>query len=200
MNSDVRHKILDSWIETGAYKEKTYQQKEVIVYKNKLVKKVYLIREGFVKASCFNEKGYEMIGALLTKNQTFGTSFLVQGTCSNFTFTAVKKTVLFEFELSHLLKLKMHRSHQILQLLLKQEYTEIEKRIKTLHHRSSKKRLVSSLHELQEKSSVAIATMPTKTMNYPFNQNELADYTRTSRVTTNTLINRMKKTPAIHVL
>jgi len=69
----------------------------------------------------------------------------------------------------------------------------MEKRIRLLSQRSAKKRIASNLHELRKKLNTESDVLDSKNPYDPFNQNELADYTRTSRVTANNCINFIKE-------
>ncbi|WP_299439486.1 Crp/Fnr family transcriptional regulator [uncultured Aquimarina sp.] len=180
-------------IKNGHYKKRTYNKAEVILPKARSSDKIYYIKKGYIKASYISEKGYETIAIILIKNQVFGINIYFYSTYSYFSYSSINDSVIYEFEVENLSKLKNTDTCLIPLLLLGEEYFEMEKRIRILNLRCAKKRLALSLIELQEKLSCLSSSSNHDDINYPFNQNELADYTRTSRVTTNNFLNEFKK-------
>ncbi len=188
-NSHKQH--LNILIKNGHYKKMIYNKAEVILPKARRSDKIYYIKKGYIKASYISEKGYETIALILIKNQIFGLNILFDSSYSYFSYSSIEDSIIYEFEVQNISKSDKH-TYLIPLLLLSEEYFEIEKRIRILNHRSAKKRLTLSLIELQEKLSSISNYSNQEDINYPFNQNELADYTRTSRVTTNCFINELK--------
>lgn len=185
--------ILADLIKIGAYTRRNYQEGEIIIKKRHTSDKVYFIKNGCIKASYFTEKGYETIALILLENQIFGINILFDCTYTFFSYTTVKDSILYEFKVKTILELENNKKKLIPLLLLQEEYTEMEKRIRLLSQRSAKKRIASNLKELQKKLNTESNVLDLENPYAPFNQNHIADYTRTSRVTTNNLINSIKR-------
>lgn len=192
MKPHPHKQYLNTLIKNGHYKKKTYNKTEVILRKARCSDKIYFIKKGYIKASYISEKGYETIALVLIKNQVFGINILFASSYSYFSYSSINESVIYEFEVKKLSKLKNSDTCLIPLLLIGEEYFEMEKRIKILNIRCAKQRLALSLIELQKKLSYVSNCSNHEDINYPFNQNELADYTRTSRVTINNFINELK--------
>ncbi len=187
--------LLTALMQIKNYRKTTYKKNEIIFQNKRFEEKFYLVKNGSIKITYLSEEGEETIPMLLTKNQVFGLDFIYGNFYSNFSYMSIcNTTVIYEFDLKDIYQITngTKNSYKILLPLLKDEYAEIEKRIKTLQIRSAKHRLISVLMELKHKFEQPSSSSDSTIINSPFNQDELATYTRTSRVTTNNFINELK--------
>lgn len=183
-------------ITKGSYKSSTYSENEIINNKERASNKLYFIKEGAVKISLLTEKGEEIIPVLLNKSQIFGVNALFGDRYSSFTSESINNnTTIYMFDINTIYEMVTEDSNLQNDLLhiLKEEYNEIENRIRVLIIRSAYQRLVQVLIELKDKFGYQCPYTNNVIINSPFNQDDLANYMRISRVTANNIINKLKE-------
>ncbi|MDY8135771.1 Crp/Fnr family transcriptional regulator [Aquimarina sp. 2201CG5-10] len=187
--------LLNLLIKQDKYVSTFYKQNEIILENRSFFEKIYFIIEGSVKITHITDTGEEIIPMILTKGQIFGADIIYGNFYASFTYKAMnERTILYEFDIRDVKKAigKDIGLYKDLLLLLKEEYTELEKRIKVLSIRSAEQRFIETLMEFWEKFESSSSDTENVLIDSPFNQNELSDYIRTSRVTTNCIINKFR--------
>ncbi len=202
LNNKMNLELLDILIKKEKYTCKFYKQNEIIKNNKCFSEKIYLIKEGVVKICSMTTNGEEIIPVLLAKNQIFGADIIFGNTYSLFYSESLSsKTKIYEFEINDIYNIIKNNNslYKDLLCILDLEYSELEKRIKTLQIRSTELRLINAIIEFKEKFEYSSDFLnETIIINSPFNQDELANYIRTSRVTTNNLINGLKNRALIN--
>lgn len=194
INNPMNFELLNMLIKTGKYQSSTYYQNEIITSTKYRSNKIYLIKDGVIKIGCFSEEGEEIILILLTKNQVFGTNSIFKDYCSYYIYESLsEKTIVYEFDINIIQKTIENNQnfYKDFLLILGEEYSELENRIRILQIRSAELRLIKVLFEFKEKFECPSLNSEKIIINSPFNQNELSHYIRVSRVTTNKIINKM---------
>lgn len=194
--------LFDILIKKEKYTCKFYKQNEIIKNNECFSEKIYLIKEGVVKICCITNNGEEIIPVLLAKNQIFGTDIIFGRMYSLFSSESLcAKTIIYEFKINDIYDVikKNNFLYKDLLYILDLEYSELEKRIKNLQIRSTELRLINAIIEFKEKFECSSDFLnETIIINSPFNQDELGNYIRTSRVTTNSIISGLKNRSLIN--
>jgi CRP-like cAMP-binding protein len=186
--------LLNILIKTGQYECSVYYQNEIIKSTGSCSRKIYLIKNGVMKIGCYTDQGEDVILIVLTKNQVFGASSIFIDFYSYYIYESLsEETMVYEFDKSIMQKVIKGNQNLYKDFLsiVGKEYQEYENRIKTLQIQSAELRLVNVLFEFKEKFGYTSDNLGKVIINCPINQNELSNYIRVSRVTTNTLINKL---------
>ncbi len=189
------HKLFDILLKSKKHKCNSYSEKEIISDSEYDYKKVYLIKSGVVKISSLTEQGEKCILILLTLGQVFGANLILERYHENYIFESLNdQTVLYEFDIGHVKKvIKKHPKIQNdLLLILGEQYLEMQKRINTLSNNSAEQRLINALKEFKDKFGYSLDHEENVIIHMPLNQDEISNYIRTTRVTTNKLFNKLK--------
>lgn len=191
----MRYELLEILIEKKTYRKTIYTKNEIILNNIRLSKKIYHIEKGTVKITHITKEGEELILFLLVENQVFGAVM-----CGDYhpcitSKSISKKTIIYEFDfcsIEEVIKNNMN-IHKKYLFLLRDGYSELENRIRILSIRSAEQRLVNTLLEFHQKFEKKTDRSENIIIDSPINQDELATYIRTSRVTTNNIISLLKK-------
>ncbi|WP_024769341.1 Crp/Fnr family transcriptional regulator [Aquimarina macrocephali] len=185
--------LLNILVKNDQYNCNIYYQNEVIKSTGACSKKIYLIKNGVMKIGCFTDQGEEVVLIILTKNQVFGASSIFIDFCSYCIYESLsEETKVYEFDKNIIQKAikKNPDLYKDFLSILGKEYQEYENRIKTLQIQSAELRLIKVLFEFKEKFGCPYNSEEI-IIHSPLNQNELSNYIRVSRVTTNKIINKL---------
>ncbi|AXT59784.1 Crp/Fnr family transcriptional regulator [Aquimarina sp. AD10] len=182
-------------IKSKEYRRSYYCEKEIITASEYYDKKIYLIENGIVKISRLTEQGEEMILVILTSGQVFGANLILEEFHPNYICESLNsETVLCEFDIEcvkRVIEKDQHTEFDLLSIIGKQ-FSEMERRIKVLCNNSAEQRLVDVLKEFKDKFDHLSDNEENIIIDMPLNQDEISNYIRTTRVTTNKLINKLK--------
>ncbi|WP_271767703.1 Crp/Fnr family transcriptional regulator [Aquimarina algiphila] len=187
--------LFDILIKAEQYKRCFYCQKEIIKTPEYLDKKIYLIKNGIVKISSITEHGEEIILVILTTGEVFGASLIFENPHLNYICESInEETILYEFDMACIQKIikKNCNINQDFLHIIGTQYFELERRIKILTDSSAEQRLINVLIEFKNKFENLSDNEENIIIHLPINQDELSNYIRTTRVTTNKIINKLK--------
>ncbi len=191
----MKTQLLKTLIKNGLYKHSVYSKNEIILRSKCYSQSIYFIKEGIVKIMQITNEGEEIVPVLLSTGQVFGNDVIYGDFYSSYTSESLcENTSIYEFEINDI-QLTINKDitfHKDLLSLLKEEHQQTEKRIKSLRIRSAEERLIQTFIEFYYKFKIPSNTTEHVFIRSPLTQNELAAYTRTSRVTTNNIINHLK--------
>ncbi|WP_103068361.1 Crp/Fnr family transcriptional regulator [Aquimarina sediminis] len=182
-------------INNGMYKYCTYNQNEFITHKENLFNNMYFIVNGIVKVSCTHQNGQELILVVLNQNQIFGGIGVLQNSSSNYSFESVdEKTTIQTFSMNSIyenIKKNQDLEKDLFQIW-REKHNILEERIRILNIKSTASRLIEVLVEFKEKFGYLCPKTDNIIINSPLDQGELANYIRTSRVSVNNIIQKLK--------
>ncbi|WP_062057649.1 Crp/Fnr family transcriptional regulator [Aquimarina longa] len=187
--------LLNILTKNDIYMHSTYTLNEYIVHKEDIVDNISFIVEGVVKVSCINENGHEVIVAILHKNQTFGGSETFKNSNVSYNFKSIdKKTIIHKFSMNSIHEIIRQNNHlqKDLFLIWKEKHRLFEERIRVLNIKSTPLRLIEVFVEFKEKFGHSCPDSENIIINSPLDQEELANYIRTSRVSVNIIIQKLK--------
>ncbi len=191
----MKTQLLNTLVEKGLYKCSNYTLNETILKCKCYSNSIYLIKEGIVKIMQITYEGEEIVPVLLTKGQVFGNDAIYGEFYTTYkSESAHENTLIYEFSIADIRATVRNNItfHKDLLLLLKEEHYQAERRIKSLRIRSAEERLILTFIEFFNKFKHPSSTEEQAFIKSPLTQDELASYIRTSRVTTNQIINLLK--------
>ncbi|WP_103864201.1 Crp/Fnr family transcriptional regulator [Aquimarina sp. I32.4] len=179
----------------GAYKSTSYTKNEAIIHKGDIATHLYVIINGSVKISCLHRNGQEVILVLLNQNQTFGGNGAFHDLDTNYIFKSVIETTVIEIycmdDIYEMIK-KNHNLQRELFRIWGEKYTMLEQRIRVLNIKSTLLRFIEVLMEFKEKFGYSCPDTNEIIINSPLDQEGIANYIRTTRVSVNTIIHQLK--------
>ncbi|MEW7281169.1 Crp/Fnr family transcriptional regulator [Aquimarina sp. 2201CG1-2-11] len=191
----MKTQLLNTLVEKGLYKCSNYTLNETILKCKCYSDSIYLIKEGIVKILQITDEGEEIVPVLLTKGQVFGNDAIYGEFYTTYESESVhQNTIIYEFSITDIRAIVKNNMtlHKDLLLLLKEEHHQAERRIQNLRTRSAEDRLILTFIEFFNKFKDPSSTEDEVYIKSPLTQNELAGYIRTSRVTTNQILNILK--------
>ncbi len=188
-------RLLNHMKSLGLYKKQCYSQNETICSSIYTKNKIIYVVEGTLKAYSINQDGGYTILFLLNKGQTFIEDETSKKAFYDYNLVSVEsKAILYMYDLTDTYSvIKQYPDlNQDLYNLWIEKYQLLEKRIRVIHHKSVQTRLIQVLLEFQETYGYICPKTKDVIINSPLNQEELAGYLRSSRVSINNIIQELK--------
>jgi CRP-like cAMP-binding protein len=172
---------------------KSYRKNNLIFFEDDLGQNLFIIKRGRVKISRIDEKGDEVIFAILAEGEFFGELSIIDGLTRSATVTSIEDVELLVLRRGDFLDI-LQKFPQISITLLKELASRIRKsdtQIKSLSLKDAKGRVATTLIRLAEdigilhEGKVMIKKLPL--------QKDLANISGTSRETISRVIKKLEK-------
>lgn len=161
--------------------------------------KIYFLLEGMVKVSTRAESGREAIKAILHNNEMFGDQGLSgQQTRKEFVIAMLDGAKILEVNLETL-KAMMKKNHQLCQKVIQymgEKLRTIEQRLEAQIFLNAKDRIIDFIRESAIKRGQRVGF--DHLLKRSLTQQEIANYTGTSRQTVTEVFNELKKSNLIY--
>lgn len=161
--------------------------------------KVYFLMEGMIKVSTRSDQGREAIKAILHKNEIFGEHNLTGQTVRNeFAMAMVEGAKVLEVDAAFLKNL-MQKNHLLCQKVVKflgDKLREVEQRLEAQIFLNAKDRIIDFIRDSACKRGQKVGY--DHLLKRSLTQQEIANYTGTSRQTVTEVFNELKKSNLIY--
>ncbi|MEW7281165.1 Crp/Fnr family transcriptional regulator [Aquimarina sp. 2201CG1-2-11] len=188
-------KLLAHMKDLGLYTKHQFLQNKNLYDSTYTTNKIIYVADGTLKAYSIDEDGGYTILFLLSKGQTFIEDETSIKAFYNYNLESIPlETTVYIFDLKDIYKILNKRPdfHQDFYRLWIEKYNLLDKRIRIIHQKSIQTRLIQVLLEFQENYGYTCPETEDIIINSPLNQEELAGYLRSSRVSVNNIIQTLK--------
>jgi CRP-like cAMP-binding protein len=172
-----------------------YPNKEFIYFTEDSSTKVYLIDKGKVKIGYYNEKGEEVIKAILSRGEIFGEKSILGETRHNDFAQSIKKdTSICSISVEELQGLMFENRSLSLKIykFIGIRLKRLERRLELLLFKDAKSRLTEYLVELEKDFGQPLAD-GNVLIKHPYTQKDMASLLGISRPSLNILLNNLKE-------
>ncbi len=188
-------KLLAHMKDLGLYTKHQFLQNETIHHNMFATNKIIYVADGTLKAYSIDEDGSYTILFLLNKGQTFIEDETSIKAFYNYNLESISsETTVYIFDITDTHKILNQKQgfRQDFYHLWIEKYNLLDKRIRIIHQKSIQTRLIQVLLEFQEVYGYICPETEDTIINSPLNQEELAGYLRSSRVSVNNTIQALK--------
>lgn len=172
-----------------------YPKKEFIYFTEEASTKVYLIDKGKVKIGYYNEKGDEVIKAILSRGELFGEkSILGEIKHNDFAQSLTKDTSICSISVDELQGLMLENRNLSLKIykFIGIRFKKLERRLELLLFKDARTRLLEYLAELEKDFGQVLANGDVL-IRHPYTQKDIASLIGISRPSLNILMNNLKE-------
>lgn len=173
-----------------------YKSNDYIYFERDVAQKVYLIANGKVKIGYYNEKGDEIINAILTKGEIFGEKAILGIDIRNeFAQSIDPNTSICPvgIETIHDLMRDNKTFSVNIYKVLGLRFKKLERRLQLLLFKDAKTRFLEFLNEMKEDYGHLCPNTGKTIIKHPYTQRDIASLIATSRPTLNTLMNELRE-------
>ena len=188
-----------------AYKKQhnfnTYKKSDYIYFEEDNANKVFIIAKGKVKIGYYDEKGNEVVKAILAKGELFGEKAILgvekrnefaQSIESETSVCPVCIETMYEMmQTNKTFSLKVYK-------FLGMRFRKMERRLQLLLFKDTKTRLVEFLNELKDDYGYCCPETGMTIVKHPYTQKDIASLIATSRPTLNILMNELKESNTLN--